>query len=182
VYEQAEQLLEDLRAGKLSPEIVLMDIVLPGISGIEATRRLKERHPQVEVLMLTIFEEEEKILEAISAGASGYLLKNTRPGDLTAQIKELAGGGSPISPHAARKLFAELQRGQHHSSGNQYNLTAREREIVRAVAEGLTYREIADRCGIAGSTVKKHILNIYRKMEVSSRVEFMKKVMGSDLL
>jgi DNA-binding NarL/FixJ family response regulator len=182
VFEDAEALLEALRARSLSPEIVLMDIVLPGIDGIEATRILKQRQPGIEVLILTIFEEKEKILEAIEAGAAGYLLKNTRPADLAVQIKELHAGGSPISPNVARTLFSELQRERRRDSSEQFHLTSREREIVRAVVEGLTYREIAERYSIAGSTVKKHILNIYSKLEVNSRVEFMKKVMGSDLL
>jgi DNA-binding NarL/FixJ family response regulator len=181
-HEQGEELLEALRSCSELPDIVLMDIVLPGISGIEATRRLKTDYPGIEVLILTIFEEQEKIMEAIEAGAAGYLLKNTKPAELTAQIKELYAGGSPISPHVARKLFSELQRERHRESAEEFHLTSREREIVAAVVEGLTYREIGERYNIAGSTVKKHILNIYKKLEVNSKVEFMKKVMGSDLL
>lgn len=182
VYDRAEQLLEELESREVAPEIILMDIVLPGMSGIEATGRIKERFPGIDVLILTIFEEEEKILEAIEKGASGYILKNTKPGDLVAQIKELKAGGSPISPHVARKLFTELRRERSRSPAQEFNLTAREREIVQAIVEGLTYREIADRYHIAGSTVKKHIINIYKKLQVNSKVEFMKKVMSSDLL
>lgn len=181
-YSDAESLLDALDTDAIRPEIVLMDIVLPGISGIEITGIIKERYPEVEVLILTIFEEEKKILEAIERGAAGYVVKNTRPGDLVAQIKELKAGGSPISPLVARKLFGELRRERSHSSGDEFHLTVREREIVGAIVEGLTYREIAERYSIAGSTVKKHILNIYKKLEVSSKVEFMKKVMNSDLV
>ncbi|TVR68430.1 MAG: DNA-binding response regulator [Spirochaetaceae bacterium] len=181
-YSDAESLLEALETVILEPDIILMDIGLPGMSGIEATGIIKERFPRMEVLILTIFEEERKIIDAIERGAAGYVMKNTRPGDLVAQIKELNAGGSPISPGVARKLFAELRRERSHSSGTEYHLTAREHEVVHAIVEGLTYREIADRYGIAGSTVKKHILNIYKKLDVRSKVEFMKKVMNSDLI
>lgn len=181
-YSDAESLLHALEAGELKPDIVLMDIVLPGINGIEATSVIKERYPLIEVLILTIFEEEEKILTAIEAGAAGYVMKNTSPGDLVAQIKELAAGGSPISPGAARKLFAELRRERSHGAVQDYHLTAREREVVQAIVEGLTYREIGERFHIAGATVKKHILNIYKKLNVRSKVEFMKKVMNTDLV
>jgi DNA-binding NarL/FixJ family response regulator len=186
-YSDAESLMTALEAdaldqGAFKPDIILMDIGLPGMSGIEATGLIKERFPRIEVLILTIFEEERKIMDAIEHGAAGYVMKNTRPGDLVAQIKELRAGGSPISPIVARKLFSELRRERSHSSGEEYHLTAREREVVQAIVEGLTYREIADRYGIAGSTVKKHILNIYKKLDVRSKVEFMKKVMKSDLI
>ncbi|MFO7849028.1 MAG: response regulator transcription factor [Spirochaetia bacterium] len=181
-YPGAEEMLEDLSAGKIKPDIILMDIVLPGIDGITATGEIKNLYPDIDVLILTIFEEKEKIMEAIEKGASGYILKNTKPGELVAQIKEMRDGGSPVSPHVARKLFSELRREHHRPEGEHFHLTEREREIVRAIVDGLTYREIAERYNIAGSTVKKHILNIYKKLEVRSKVEFMKKVMGSDLL
>ncbi len=181
-YSDAEALLDALGGGDLEPDIVLMDIVLPGVNGIEATGIIKERYPAIEVLILTIFEEQRKIMDAIEQGAAGYVMKNTRPGELVAQIKELYAGGSPISPGVARKLLLELRRERGHSSAEEFHLTAREQEIVRGIVEGLNYREIATRYNIAGATVKKHILNIYKKLEVNSRVEFMKKVLNSDLV
>lgn len=180
-YASAEELLQGMdRLGP--PDIVLMDIELPGISGIEATERVKESHPQVSVLILTIFEEEEKILQAVQAGATGYILKNTKPGELIAQIKTLYEGGSPISPNVARVLLQEFQRDYNSRNHVDFNLTAREKEIVGRIVEGLTYRQIADFYNISGATVKKHILHIYRKLNVRSKVEFMKKVMDSDLV
>ncbi len=164
-----------------APDIVLMDIGLPGESGIEATKKIVAAWPQTKVLILTIFEEEEKILSAIQAGASGYILKNTKPGELVSQIKVLHGGGSPISPNAARILLEEYQREKLSSSCKDYRLTAREKEVMKDIMEGLTYREIANRHRIAASTVKKHILSIYRKLNVKSKVEFVKKAMNLDL-
>jgi len=180
-YPSAEDLLQGMsRLGP--PDIVLMDIELPGISGIEATARVEEAYPKTAVLILTIFEEEEKILNAIQAGATGYILKNTSPGELITQIKTLHAGGSPISPNVARILLQEFQRDYSTRNHDDYNLTPREKEIVHGIVKGLTYRQIADHYGISGATVKKHILHIYKKLNVRSKVEFMKKVMDSDLM
>jgi DNA-binding NarL/FixJ family response regulator len=164
------------------PDVVMMDIGLPDMSGIEATGIIHERWPDINILILTIFEEEEKILSAVQAGAAGYVLKNTRPGELTSQIKALHRGGSPISPGVARKLLGELRRERTPVETIDYKLTPRELEVMGGIVEGFTYSEIADKYGISGSTVKKHILHIYRKLDVSSKVEFMKKVMRDNLL
>jgi len=180
-YASAEELLQGMqRLG--APDIVLMDIELPGMSGIEATSRVKALYPETSILILTIFEEEEKILNAVQAGATGYILKNTKPGELIAQIKTLYQGGSPISPNVARVLLQEFQRDHSSRSHGDFNLTAREKDIVCGIVDGLTYRQIAEHYNIAGATVKKHILHIYRKLNVRSKVEFMKKVMDSELI
>lgn len=162
------------------PDVVLMDIGLEGMSGLEATSLLVEKYPKVKVPILTIFEEEEKILKAIENGASGYILKNSRPEELVLQIKAVHAGGAPVSPSVAKVLLKELRKGST-TSCNEYRLTSREKEIMKALMEGLTYREIAQKFNIASSTVKKHILHIYRKMEVSNKVEFMKKAMALNL-
>ncbi|HKK66082.1 MAG TPA: response regulator transcription factor [Clostridia bacterium] len=180
-YESAEKLMEGLtHLG--APDIILMDIELPGMSGIEATTEIKRCFPEVAILILTIFEEQEKILNAIQAGATGYILKNSKPGELVAQIRALHSGGSPISPNVARVLLQEFQRDYSSKDHEDYNLTPREKEIVKGIVNGLTYREIADHYCIASSTVKKHILHIYKKLNVRSKVEFMKKVMETDLI
>lgn len=164
------------------PDILLMDIGLPGINGIEATGIVKKKYPEIEILILTIFEEEEKILNAIQAGATGYILKNTKPGELVSQIKSIHTGGSPISPNIARKILDEFRRENRIVEKRDYNLTPREKEILKAIVDGLTYREISTRYGIASSTVKKHILHIYRKLQVNSKVEFIKKVLDEHLI
>ena len=180
-YESAEKLMEGIKH-QGAPDIILMDIELPGISGIEATIEVKRCYPEVAILILTIFEEQEKILNAVQAGATGYILKNSKPGELVAQIRALHSGGSPISPNVARVLLQEFQRDHSSKDHDDYNLTPREKEIVKGIVNGLTYREIADHYCIASSTVKKHILHIYKKLNVRSKVEFMKKVMESDLI
>ncbi len=180
-YSMAEPFLESFPLFNI-PNIVLMDIGLPGINGIEATTAIKKKYPKIDILMLTIFEEEEKILNAIQAGATGYVLKNTDPGDLVSQIKSIYSGGSPISPNIARKILTEFRKDRHYNERRNYNLTPREKEIFRGIAEGLTYKEISIHHNIASSTVKKHILHIYQKLEVNSKVEFIKKVMEEDLI
>ena len=169
-------------ACELRPDVILMDIGLPAMNGIEATRHIKNRYPGISILILTIFEEIEGILDAIKAGADGYLLKNTRPGQLVEQIKNVRAGGSPISPTVARRLLQEIQKEKEHHPKQDYSLTPREKEILKSIADGLTYKEIAQQHYIAESTAKKHILHIYRKLNVSSKVEFVRKVIDERLI
>ena len=180
-YKDAEGLLKDLSI-MTTPDVILMDIGLPRMSGIKATRLIKEKYPEVNVLILTIFEEEEKILSAVKAGATGYILKNMEPGELVGQIKSLHKGGSPISPNVARKILQEFQKESSRASETDYHLTPREKEILKDIAEGYTYTQIADNRFIASSTVKKHILHIYQKLDVTSKVEFVKKVINEKLI
>jgi DNA-binding NarL/FixJ family response regulator len=180
-YARAEALLEALLVMP-APDIILMDIGLPAMNGIEATRRIKNRCPDINILILTIFEEIEGILDAIKAGADGYLLKNTKPGQLIEQIKNVRAGGSPISPTVARRLLREIQKEKDHHPKRDYSLTPREKEILKSIADGYTYREIAQKHYIAGSTAKKHILHIYRKLNVSSKAEFVRKVIDEELI
>ncbi len=180
-YKKAETFIDSFPLLTI-PDIILMDIGLPGISGIEATPIIKKEYPHIAILILTIFEEEEKILNAIQAGATGYILKNTKPGELISQIKSIHIGGSPISPTIASTILQEFRKETVTKDKKDYNLTPRENEVLRAIVEGLTYKEISKRYNIAASTVKKHILHIYRKLEVNSKVEFMKKVMDENLI
>jgi DNA-binding NarL/FixJ family response regulator len=181
VFERAEDLLERI-AAMPRPDIVLMDLGLPGMNGIEATRLLHELDPAINVLILTVFEDEDKILASIKAGANGYLLKNTKPDLLLEQIVSAATEGSPISPRVARRLLDEIKREGLGGSGTDYGLTQREREILSGVVDGLTYKEIAVRYNIASSTAKKHILHIYQKLDVRSKAEFVKKAIREKLV
>lgn len=180
-FERAEDLLAWLLVNT-SPDIILMDIHLPGMNGIEATRLLQASHHEVIVLILTIFEEPDTILEAFRAGAKGYILKNTKPELLLEQVLSARDDGSPISPTVARRLLDELRRGGQETPAHDYGLTAREREVLRDTVDGLTYRELAEKHHIAGSTAKKHILHIYQKLNVSSKAEIVKKALNERLV
>ncbi len=164
------------------PEIVLMDINLTGMTGIEATKLLGGRYPSVSVIVLTIFEDEDRILDSIKAGAKGYILKNTKPDALVEQILSARDDGSPISPTVARRLLDEVRRDANREPVSDYKLTSREREVLKDIVDGLTYRELAERHHIAGSTAKKHILHIYQKLNVSSKAEIVKKVLEERLI
>lgn len=180
-FGKAEELFAFLEDGH-RVDIVLMDIHLPGMDGIEATRRLQATRPELIVLILTIFEEEETILDAIKAGAKGYILKNTKPDALLDQIMSAASDGSPISPTVARRILDQIRRSNAGPKAGNYALTAREAEVLRDIVNGLTYRELADMHHIAGSTAKKHILHIYQKLNVSSRAEVVRKALEERLV
>lgn len=180
-FERAEDLMECIDSLPHT-DIVLMDIGLPGMSGIEATRALLGRRPELNVLILTVFEDEEKILASIKAGANGYLLKNTKPDLLLEQIISSTVEGSPISPVVARRLLDEIKREGRSDVAVDYGLTPREREVLADIVDGLTYRDIAARHNIAASTAKKHILHIYQKLDVTSKAEFVKKAIRENLV
>ena len=163
---------------KTQPEIVLMDIGLPDISGIEGVRTIKNNFPGMQVLMFTVIEDEEKIFEAIRAGASGYLLKKTPSGEIIEAVKQLYEGGAPMSPSIARKVLGSFHS-QHGNALDPYNLTSREKEVLYALADGLSYKKIADKYFVSISTVRTHICNIYQKLHVHSRAQAVAKVISS---
>lgn len=183
-FDTAEGLLDWLAGPgeRDAPDIVLMDIHLPGMDGIEATRAMQAARPETIVLILTIFEEPDTILAAFRAGAKGYILKNTKPDALLEQILSARDEGSPISPTVARRLLDELRRGGQGSPAADYGLTAREREVLRDIVDGLTYKELAEKHHIAGSTAKKHMLHIYQKLNVSSKAEIVRKALDERLV
>lgn len=180
-YEAAEELINDLKTGFNKPDVVLMDIELPGMSGIEATRTISRNFPDLDILILTIFEEEKKILEALRSGARGYILKNTKPQVLVDQIRSLSQGGTPISPAIAGTLVSEIQNTAPPEK-KDYALTTREKQILEDIIEGKTCRDISEKYAITVSTSKKHILHIYQKLNVKSKVEIVKKVIHEGLL
>ncbi|MGN6494874.1 MAG: response regulator [Agriterribacter sp.] len=163
---------------KLKPNVVLMDINLGGMSGIDCVRELKPKHPDVLFMMCTVYEEDEKIFEALAAGANGYILKKTAPGKLLEAIHELAEGGAPMSSQIARKVVAAFQEKTNHPTGILDNLSNREHEILELLAKGMLYKEISTRLGIAQETVRKHVYHIYEKLHVNNRVEAVNKYFG----
>jgi len=152
------------------PEVALVDINLPGMSGIECVARLKRQLPDLHVLMLTSYEETDLIFESLRAGAIGYLLKNVPNAELISAIEEVHDGGAPMSMQIARKVVRHFHRPPPLAS-ELGQLTKREQEILALLAKGFLYKEIADRLGISSSTVRGHLHNIYEKLHVQSRTE-----------
>lgn len=164
------------------PKVVLMDIHLGGINGIDVVRELKSTCPDMLFMMCTIYEDDEKIFEALSAGASGYIIKKTAPAKMLDAIKELYEGGAPMSSQIARKVVSVFQNKP--STGNTNTdhsldaLTKREKEILEMLSKGLVYKEISDQLNISSETVRKHVYNVYAKLHVSNRVEAVNKFFG----
>jgi DNA-binding NarL/FixJ family response regulator len=156
------------------PDVVLMDINLPGLNGVECVRRLKPLLPQTQVVMLTVYEDTDNIFNALAAGASGYLLKRTSRDELLAAIKEVHAGGSPMTAHIARKVVQSFQRAGP-SPQPAENLSPREQEVLDLLSQGFLYKEIADRLGVSYETVHTYIRRIYEKLHVRTRTEAVAK-------
>lgn len=175
---------EDALAGipHTLPQVVLMDIHLGGIDGIECVRILKRRFPEILFMMCTVYEDDSKIFEALRAGASGYVLKKTTPDKLLDAIRELQDGGSPMSSQIARKVVATFQYQApgdfSEESEHLDSLSRREMEILEMLAKGMIYKEIAQGLYISPETVRKHVYHIYEKLHVNNRVEAINKFFG----
>ncbi|MEO7046520.1 MAG: response regulator transcription factor [Ferruginibacter sp.] len=161
------------------PEVVLMDINLGGITGIEVVRELKVQHPEMLFMMCTIYEEDEKIFEALSAGASGYIIKKMAPAKLLEAIKELHNGGAPMSSQIARKVVSAFQNKKEEVTNDSLGLLSkRELEILEMLSTGLVYKEISEKLFISSETVRKHVYSVYGKLHVNNRVEAVNKFFG----
>jgi len=154
------------------PDVLLLDIELPGITGLEGAFIIKQKNPSVNILMLTVYEDKERIFKALQAGATGYLLKNTPLPKIKAAILDAADGGVPMSPIVAKKVIAffAAKPPVTESAGNE-QLTTRETEVAHLLINGDTYKQIAWQLHISPDTVRQHIKNIYRKLQINSRVQ-----------
>jgi DNA-binding NarL/FixJ family response regulator len=171
-YGTAMAALEGLQADR--PDVVLLDINMAEMDGIECVQRLKAIMPEVQVVMLTVYEDTDKIFRALTAGANGYLLKRLSPTKLLQAIREVHGGGSPMSSSIARKVVASFQK-TNDAGGKQPHLSPREEAVLDCLAKGLTYKQIADQLGISIDTIRTHLRRVYEKLHVQSRTEAVAK-------
>jgi RNA polymerase sigma factor (sigma-70 family) len=171
-YANAEDALKDLP--QIKPDVVLMDINLPGMNGVECVRQLKKIAPEIQVMMLTVYEDTENIFDALAAGASGYMLKRTAGKELLEAIQEVHRGGSPMTAHIARKVVQSFQRSAAAEAQTE-SLSEREQQVLDLLSQGLIYKEIAEKLGISYETVHTYIRRIYEKLQVRTRTEAVAK-------
>jgi len=162
------------------PDVILMDIQLPGMSGIKGIGLIKEKYPEIDIIMLTVYHDSHKIFNALRAGASGYLLKHTSLPEIKESILKLIDGGAPMSPQIARKVINHFQENAP-KKNPESDLTPREHDIVNGLVDGLSYKMIADRYDISIDTVQAHIRNIYKKLHVNSKAEVIAKSLKGEI-
>lgn len=177
-FGSAEEAIKEIP--KNPPEVVLMDINLPGLNGVECVRQLKEKLPTLMMMMLTVYEDTENIFNALAAGASGYMLKRTPRAELLAAIKEVHRGGSPMTTHIARLVVQSFQKPVQAPDPALEALSPREQEVLDCLAQGLIYKEIADKLSISYETVHTYIRRIYEKLQVRTRTEAVARFLKRD--
>jgi DNA-binding NarL/FixJ family response regulator len=169
------------KVGRELPDVLLVDIGLPGMSGIEGIRRLKDQHPGLAMLMLTVYDDDRRIFDALCAGACGYLLKKTPPARLLESLKEVVGGGAPMSPEVARRVVA-LFREIRPPEQADYQLTPHEIRILTLLVEGHNYKTAADELGVSINTIRFHMRSIYDKLQVHSKSEAVSKALRNRII
>ena len=179
-FENCSQLLKNIK--DTSPDIVLMDIEMPGVNGIEAVGILKKKHPEIRILMQTIFQDNDKIFQSILAGAEGYILKNTSPARMLEAIKEIYEGGAPMSPSVATKVLKMIHSQPAAPVKNDFHLTDREIGVLHCLVKGMSYKLIGDHLQISIDTVRAHIRNIYDKLHVNSKGEAIVKALKDNIV
>ncbi|MGA8263525.1 MAG: response regulator transcription factor [Ignavibacteriaceae bacterium] len=179
-FSECETMLKNIK--KLNPDVLLMDIGLPGMNGIEGIKKVKLIFPDLAILILTIYEENDLIFDALCAGACGYLVKKTPPSRLLEAIREVHEGGAPMSSHIARKVIDFFQKKPISSQKSNYDLTPREKEILTGLVEGHNFKAIADSLFISIETVRFHFRNIYKKLHVHSQSEAVAKAIKEGLI
>lgn len=177
--DSVEEMLEYLKEQE-PPDVLLMDIQLPGMSGIKGIGIIKQMYPDIEIIMLTIYHDSHKIFDSLVAGASGYLLKHTSLPEIKESIITLLEGGAPMSPQIARKVISHFNQPKKKSE-EDHGLTPREQDIINGLVDGLSYKLIADRFDISIDTVRAHIRNIYKKLHVNSKAEVIAKSLRGEI-
>ena len=163
------------------PDVLLSDIGLPGMSGIEGIRIIKERYPEMQILMLTVYDDDDRIFDALCAGASGYLLKRTPPAKLLENIREAMSGGAPVSPEVASRVI-KFFRESHSAERSNYELTPHETRLLKLLTEGYNYTTAAEKLGVSYNTIKFHVRHIFEKLQVHSKSEAVVKAMRDRLV
>ena len=176
VHSTAEDAL--VRLGGNCPDVVIMDINLPGASGIDCVRQMSQRCSGAQFLMYTVHDDDHRVFEALKAGANGYILKSSTPDEILAAVRELHSGGSPMSAHVARRVVAHLRPTGNAGNVADSGLSEREQQVLALLAEGLLYKEIGDRLGISVGTIKQHIHRMYEKLHVQNRTEAVNRYFG----
>lgn len=179
-FEDCRDVLKHLVS--IVPDVVLMDIDMPHVNGIEGLKIIRKQFPQIKVLMQTVFEDEEKIFDAICAGADGYILKKTAPDKLLDAIRDVHAGGAPMTPVVAKHVLQLFNNRHNKTMKNSFDLTTREQEILKLLVQGLSYKMIAAQCNISYPTVNSHVSHIYEKLHVSSAVEAVTKAMNEGIV
>ena len=179
-FAHCERVVENIE--ETQADVILMDIELPVVSGIEAVKLVREKYPDIKILMETIFEEDDKIFQSICNGAQGYILKNTPPEEILNSIREIYEGGAPMTPLIASKVLRMFKNNLTSEKDSSYNLSLREKEILKCLVEGMSYKMIADTCFISADTVNGHIKNIYKKLQVHSKGEAVAKAIKGKIV
>jgi len=170
----------DLQVEEFDVDLVVMDIDMPGIGGVEGVKRIKNANPDIKVVMHTMFDDDSRIFDSICAGADGYMLKNTSPLQLVNALQEVMLGGAPMSPFVAQKVFQHFRN--NNTLSEKFDLTAREKEILELLVKGNSYKMIADKSGVTIDTVKKHLQNIYHKLHVNCGTEAVAKALQHKII
>jgi DNA-binding NarL/FixJ family response regulator len=183
-YQSVEKAFDALESGK-KPDVILLDVQLPGMDGITALAHLKAKAPKAQIVILTVFDDADKIFRAVCAGASGYILKSSTGAQIGEAIRQVIGGGAPMTPEVARKVldtFAERQSGGDSQGTDAYDLTSRHRDILRLMADGLVKKEIADVLNISVNTVSTHMQRVYEKLHVTTNTGAVAKALREKLI
>ncbi|MBK6666663.1 MAG: response regulator transcription factor [Saprospiraceae bacterium] len=167
---------------KSEPDLVLMDIDMPNVNGIEGVTIIRTKYPHLKILMQTVFEDDEKLFACIRAGADGYILKKTQPLELLDAINEALEGGTPMTPSIARQVLRFVGSTENKQKSEDFKLTARETEILSLLVQGLSYKMIASRCFVSLPTVNSHVQHIYEKLQVNTAVEAVTKAIGNKIV
>lgn len=165
-FHDCRNVLQDVEQSQ--PNVVLMDINMPHVDGIKGVEIIRRKHPELKILMQTVFEDDDKVFAAICAGADGYILKQTNPLKLIESITEVMEGGAPMTPTIAHKVLQLFNKRQQLIPKKDFDLTSRELEVLNLLVKGFSYKMIANECHISYATVNSHVTNIYRKLKVQS--------------